>query len=77
MFSNLLMGTLNKFKKEESKIQSVEQKQAEKQREVEKRLEDTKREEKEKVGIYDNLPQRHIQYTKVLAILSRHNFRKS
>ncbi|PAV57523.1 hypothetical protein WR25_04823 isoform A [Diploscapter pachys] len=54
MFSNLLMGTLNKFKKEESKIQSVEQKQAEKQREVEKRLEDTKREEKEKFNAERN-----------------------
>ncbi|EYB81076.1 hypothetical protein Y032_0393g607 [Ancylostoma ceylanicum] len=49
MFSNLLMGTLTRFQKDEKKIQNVEKIQAEKQKEVEKRLEDKKREDREKI----------------------------
>ncbi|KAK6042446.1 hypothetical protein COOONC_20047 [Cooperia oncophora] len=49
MFSNLLMGTLTRFQRDEKKVQNVEKIQAEKQLEVEKRLEDKKREDREKV----------------------------
>ncbi|VDK46189.1 unnamed protein product [Cylicostephanus goldi] len=49
MFSNLLMGTLTRFQKDEKKIQNVEKIQAEKYKEVEKRLEDKKREDREKI----------------------------
>ncbi|KAK5971093.1 hypothetical protein GCK32_008671 [Trichostrongylus colubriformis] len=49
MFSNLLMGTLTRFQRDEKKIQKVEKIQADKQLEVEKRLEDKKREEREKI----------------------------
>ncbi|XGW05923.1 hypothetical protein V3C99_016356 [Haemonchus contortus] len=49
MFSNLLMGTLTRFQRDEKKIQNVEKIQAEKQLEVEKRLEDKKREDREKI----------------------------
>ncbi|KHJ82390.1 hypothetical protein OESDEN_17916 [Oesophagostomum dentatum] len=49
MFSNLLMGTLTRFQKDEKRIQKTEKIQAEKQKEVEKRLEDKKREDREKI----------------------------
>ncbi|VDL64560.1 unnamed protein product [Nippostrongylus brasiliensis] len=49
MFSNLLMGTLTRFQRDEKKVQNVEKIQAEKQLEVEKRLEDKKREDREKI----------------------------
>uniref|UniRef100_A0A0K0DF75 Pinin_SDK_memA domain-containing protein n=1 Tax=Angiostrongylus cantonensis TaxID=6313 RepID=A0A0K0DF75_ANGCA len=49
MFSNLLMGTLTRFQRDEKKIQNVEKIQAEKQMEVEKRLEDKRREDREKM----------------------------
>ncbi|KAJ1369909.1 hypothetical protein KIN20_031503 [Parelaphostrongylus tenuis] len=49
MFSNLLMGTLTRFQRDEKKVQNVEKIQAEKQMEVEKRLEDKRREDREKI----------------------------
>jgi len=49
LFNNLLVGTLQKFRKEEKKVSSVEKVQADKQKEIEERLESKKREEKEKM----------------------------
>ncbi|KHN88626.1 Pinin [Toxocara canis] len=50
MFSNLLLGTLQRFQKDEKKISSVEKVQAEKQKEVERRLRATEVEEKERLA---------------------------
>ncbi|VDK49234.1 unnamed protein product [Anisakis simplex] len=50
MFSNLLLGTLQRFQKDERKILSVEKVQAEKQKEVERRLRATENEEKERLA---------------------------
>ncbi|MFH4973492.1 hypothetical protein AB6A40_000201 [Gnathostoma spinigerum] len=50
MFSNLLLGTLQRFQRDEKKISTVEKTQANKQREVEKRLRDTELEEKERLA---------------------------
>lgn len=50
MFSNLLLGTLQRFQKEEKKIMSVEKVQAEKQREVERRLKESEEEERERLA---------------------------
>uniref|UniRef100_A0A0N5AK05 Pinin_SDK_memA domain-containing protein n=1 Tax=Syphacia muris TaxID=451379 RepID=A0A0N5AK05_9BILA len=50
MFSNLLLGTLQRFQKEEKKVSSTERVQAEKQREVERRLKETEMEEKERIA---------------------------
>ncbi|VDN01843.1 unnamed protein product [Thelazia callipaeda] len=48
MFSNLLLGTLQRFQKEEKKISSVEK--AEKQKEVERRLRESEEEERERLA---------------------------
>uniref|UniRef100_A0A915BBK5 Pinin/SDK/MemA protein domain-containing protein n=1 Tax=Parascaris univalens TaxID=6257 RepID=A0A915BBK5_PARUN len=50
MFSNLLLGTLQRFQKDEKKVSSVEKVQAEKQKEVERRLRATEIEEKERLA---------------------------
>ncbi|VDK86264.1 unnamed protein product [Litomosoides sigmodontis] len=50
MFSNLLLGTLQRFQMEEKKISSVEKVQAEKQKEVERRLRESEEEERERLA---------------------------
>ncbi|VDM08004.1 unnamed protein product [Wuchereria bancrofti] len=50
MFSNLLLGTLQRFQMEEKKISSVEKVQAEKQKEVERRLKESEEEERERLA---------------------------
>ncbi|VDP13826.1 unnamed protein product [Onchocerca flexuosa] len=50
MFSNLLLGTLQRFQIEEKKISSVEKVQAEKQKEVERRLRESEEEERERLA---------------------------
>lgn len=50
MFSNLLLGTLQRFQKEEKKVSSTEKVQAEKQKEIERRLRETEMEEKERIA---------------------------
>ncbi|CAI4222688.1 unnamed protein product [Auanema sp. JU1783] len=47
MFSSLLIGTLQRFQKDERKIESAEKKQADKLGEIEKRLDEKKKQEKE------------------------------
>uniref|UniRef100_A0A914UIW5 Pinin/SDK/MemA protein domain-containing protein n=1 Tax=Plectus sambesii TaxID=2011161 RepID=A0A914UIW5_9BILA len=49
MFANLLVGTLNKFRKDERKISTVEKVQMQKQKEIEQRLEEKKKTERETV----------------------------
>ncbi|VDK33380.1 unnamed protein product [Gongylonema pulchrum] len=50
MFSNLLLGTLQRFQMDEKKIATVEKVQAEKQKEVEKRLREEEEQEREKLA---------------------------
>ncbi|VDO36156.1 unnamed protein product [Brugia timori] len=50
MFSNLLLGTLQRFQMEEKKISNVEKVQAEKQKEVERRLRESEEEERERLA---------------------------
>ncbi|VDN89801.1 unnamed protein product [Brugia pahangi] len=50
MFSNLLLGTLQRFQMEEKKISNVEKVQAEKQKEVERRLKESEEEERERLA---------------------------
>ncbi|MCP9262605.1 Pinin [Dirofilaria immitis] len=50
MFSNLLLGTLQRFQMDEKKISSVEKVQAEKQKEVERRLRESEEEERERLA---------------------------
>ncbi|CAJ0577189.1 unnamed protein product, partial [Mesorhabditis spiculigera] len=49
MFANLLMGTLQKFQRDEKKVRNVEKVQADKQRAVETKLEEEKKGQIEKV----------------------------
>ncbi|CAD5225339.1 unnamed protein product [Bursaphelenchus okinawaensis] len=49
LFGNLLMGTLDRFQKEEKNVAPKVDAQVQKQREVEKRLEASKREERERL----------------------------
>ncbi|CAJ0946343.1 unnamed protein product, partial [Mesorhabditis belari] len=73
MFANLLMGTLQRFQKDEKKIQNVERVQAEKQRAVDQKLEEEKTAqiEKSRVERADLLSKRRDEEREIRALTRR------